>query len=117
MLRHVRAYILFIIGCLLLLDTSGFEIHLQYLQLLTRLIWPWEQIHVRRPTLHVPYLKLLQGCNVGGRWDKEWVREMHVGNIKIYNNELDSILQSQVLWNPYGVTTQPDQNKSYHIEL
>ncbi|PKU61815.1 Serine/threonine-protein phosphatase 7 long form like [Dendrobium catenatum] len=32
--RHVRAYILFIIGCLLLPDTSGSEIHLQYLPLL-----------------------------------------------------------------------------------
>ncbi|PKU70974.1 Serine/threonine-protein phosphatase 7 long form like [Dendrobium catenatum] len=32
--RHVRAYILFLLGCHLLPDTSGSEIHLQYLPLM-----------------------------------------------------------------------------------
>ncbi|KAI0500010.1 hypothetical protein KFK09_018218 [Dendrobium nobile] len=32
--RHVRAYILFILGCHLLPDTSGSEIHLQYLTIM-----------------------------------------------------------------------------------
>ncbi|PKU61834.1 Serine/threonine-protein phosphatase 7 long form like [Dendrobium catenatum] len=37
-LRHVRAYILFILGCHILSDTSGSEIHLQYLTIMEDLV-------------------------------------------------------------------------------
>ncbi|KAI0511042.1 hypothetical protein KFK09_011660 [Dendrobium nobile] len=138
--RHVRAYILFILGCHLLPDTSGSEIHLQYLPLMEDIaifrtyslggavlahlyrelskatrpkraniagcihllqIWSWEHLHVGRPQLHVPFPIQLDGLSVGIRWNEERLREVPVGNVMTYRDELDGLLESQVIWEPY----------------
>ncbi|KAI0488867.1 hypothetical protein KFK09_028706 [Dendrobium nobile] len=49
-----------------------------------------------------PNLMYHDPLNPQNRWNEEWVRDMPVGNIKIYRNELDGLLQSQVIWEPYG---------------
>ncbi|KAI0498363.1 hypothetical protein KFK09_021604 [Dendrobium nobile] len=138
--RHVRAYILFLLGCHLLPDTSGSEIHLQYLPLMEDIaifrtyslggavlahlyrelseatrpkraniagcihllqIWAWEHLHVGRPQLHVPFPVQLDGLSVGIRWNEERLREVPVGNVMTYRDELDGLLESQVIWEPY----------------
>ncbi|KAI0500775.1 hypothetical protein KFK09_018992 [Dendrobium nobile] len=75
--RHVRAYILFILGCHLLPDTSG------------------------RPLLRVPFPVELDGLSVGFRWNEDRLRELPVGNLITYRDELDGLLESQVIWQPY----------------
>ncbi|KAL0920661.1 hypothetical protein M5K25_009812 [Dendrobium thyrsiflorum] len=138
--RHVRAYILFIMGCHLLPDTSGSEIHLQYLTIMEDLavfrtyslggavlahlyrelseatrpsraniagcihllqIWAWEHLHVGRPSLRVPYPVELDGVSVGCRWNEDRLRNLPVGNLTSYRDELDGLLDSQVIWEPY----------------
>ncbi|KAL0927843.1 hypothetical protein M5K25_002058 [Dendrobium thyrsiflorum] len=138
--RHVRAYILFIMGCHLLPDTSGSEIHLQYLTIMEDLavfrtyslggavlahlyrelseatrpsraniagcihllqIWAWEHLHVGRPSLWVPFLVELDGLSVGFRWNEDRLRNLPVGNLTSYRDELDGLLDSQVIWEPY----------------
>ncbi|KAI0503599.1 hypothetical protein KFK09_014533 [Dendrobium nobile] len=138
--RHVRAYILFILGCHLLPDTSGSEIHLQYLTIMEDLavfstyslggavlahlyrelgeatrpsraniagcinllqIWAWEHLHVGRPLLRVPFPVELDGLSVGFRWNEDRLRELPVGNLITYRDELDGLLESQVIWQPY----------------
>ncbi|KAI0519462.1 hypothetical protein KFK09_006910 [Dendrobium nobile] len=138
--RHVRAYILFILGCHLLPDTSGSEIHLQYLTIMEDLavfstyslggavlahlyrelgeatrpsraniagcinllqIWAWEHLHVGRPLLRVPFPVELDGLSVGFRWNEDRLRELPVGNLITYRDELDGLLDSQVIWQPY----------------
>ncbi|XP_020675349.2 serine/threonine-protein phosphatase 7 long form homolog [Dendrobium catenatum] len=138
--RHVRAYILFILGCHLLPDTSGSEIHLQYLTIMEDLavfstyslggavlahlyrelgeatrpsraniagcihllqIWAWEHLHVGRPLLRVPFPVELGGLSVGFRWNEDRLRELPVGNLITYRDELDGLLDSQVIWQPY----------------
>ncbi|KAL0921071.1 hypothetical protein M5K25_008103 [Dendrobium thyrsiflorum] len=132
--RHVRAYILFMLGCHLLPDTSGSEIHLQYLPLMEDIaifrtyslggavlahlyrelseairpkrskiagcihllqIWAWEHLHVGRPQLHVPFPVQLDGLSVGLRWNEERVREVPIGNVFTYMDDLDGLLDSQ----------------------
>ncbi|KAI0499649.1 hypothetical protein KFK09_017857 [Dendrobium nobile] len=139
-LRHVRTYILFILGCHLLPDTSGSEIHLQYLTIMEDLavfstyslggailahlyrelgeatrpsraniagcihllqIWAWEHLHVGRPLLRVPFSVELHGLSVGFRWNEDRLRELPVENIISYRDELDGLLDSQVIWQPY----------------
>ncbi|KAI0519048.1 hypothetical protein KFK09_006488 [Dendrobium nobile] len=138
--RHVRAYILFILGCHLLPDTSGSEIHLQYLTIMEDLavfstyslggavlahlyrelgeatrpsraniagcinllqIWAWEHLHVGRPLLRVPFPVELDGLSVGFRWNEDRLRDLPVGNLTTYRDELDGLLDSQVIWQPY----------------
>ncbi|KAI0495622.1 hypothetical protein KFK09_021925 [Dendrobium nobile] len=61
--RHVRAYILFLMGTYLVPDTSGCEIHL--------------------------------------RWNQEFIRQLPTGSLSSYRDELDGLLDSQVIWEPY----------------
>ncbi|XP_020686692.1 serine/threonine-protein phosphatase 7 long form homolog [Dendrobium catenatum] len=140
LLRHVRAYILYMLGCFLLPDTSGSHMHLQYLPLLEDLgefsqyslggsilahlyrelkeatkptrvymagclhllqVWAWERLHVGRPTLHVPFPRDITGKPLGYRWNEERVREVPIGNVRMYRDEIDGLQQSQVIWEPY----------------
>ncbi|XP_028549418.1 serine/threonine-protein phosphatase 7 long form homolog [Dendrobium catenatum] len=64
-------------------------------------IWAWEHLHVGRPQLHVPFPVQLDGLSVGIRWNEERLREVPVGNVMTYRDELDGLLESQVIWEPY----------------
>ncbi|PKU82985.1 Serine/threonine-protein phosphatase 7 long form like [Dendrobium catenatum] len=59
-------------------------------------IWAWEHLHVGRPQLHVPFPVQLDGLSVGIRWNEERLREVPVGNVMTYRDELDGLLESQV---------------------
>ncbi|KAI0520040.1 hypothetical protein KFK09_007505 [Dendrobium nobile] len=62
-----------------------------------------EHLHVGRPQLHVLFPVQLDGLSVGIRWNEERLREVPVGNVMTYRDELDGLLESQVIWEPYTV--------------
>ncbi|KAI0497075.1 hypothetical protein KFK09_023403 [Dendrobium nobile] len=133
-LQHVRAYIMYMLGCYLLPDTSGSHVHMQYLPLLEHIenfahyslgsavlahlyrelnlatrpsrmyiagclpllqVWAWERIHVGRPTLRVPYPRDIIGKPLALRWAEGRVREVPLGNMMTYRDELDGLQLSQ----------------------
>ncbi|KAL0904417.1 hypothetical protein M5K25_026523 [Dendrobium thyrsiflorum] len=64
-------------------------------------IWACEHLHVGRPSLRVPYPVELDGVSVGCRWNEDRLRNLPVGNLTSYRDELDGLLDSQVIWEPY----------------
>ncbi|KAI0500280.1 hypothetical protein KFK09_018492 [Dendrobium nobile] len=64
-------------------------------------IWCWERLHVGRPALHVPHHVNLDKLSVGYRWNQEFIRQLPTGCLSSYRDELDGLLDSQVIWEPY----------------
>ncbi|KAL0922723.1 hypothetical protein M5K25_006733 [Dendrobium thyrsiflorum] len=64
-------------------------------------IWAWEHLHVGRPSLRVPFPVELDGMSVGFRWNEKRLRNLPMGNLTSYMDELDGLLDSQVIWEPY----------------
>ncbi|KAI0499780.1 hypothetical protein KFK09_017988 [Dendrobium nobile] len=65
-------------------------------------VWAWERIHVGRPTFRVPYPRDIIGKPLALRWAEERVREVPLGNMMTYRDELDGLQLSQAIFMPYS---------------
>ncbi|KAL0903132.1 hypothetical protein M5K25_027486 [Dendrobium thyrsiflorum] len=108
-LQHVRAYILFMIGCFLIPDTSRSHVSLQWLPFLLD-VDMFGRISIESCVIRVdPHvLKLLAAlhyykCGPGSdcMWAEDRIHELPTGNTMTYRDDFDGLRLSQVSMAPY----------------
>ncbi|KAI0516186.1 hypothetical protein KFK09_008858 [Dendrobium nobile] len=115
-LRHVRAYILFMIDCFLIPDTSRSHVSLQWLPLLAD-VDSFSRMSLGGAVLAHLYRELCfdkanediysrMCCTptrrpLGCRWAEDRIRELPAGNTMTYRDEFDGLRMSQVIMTPY----------------
>ncbi|KAI0507697.1 hypothetical protein KFK09_013825 [Dendrobium nobile] len=90
-LRHVRAYIVFMISYFLIPDTSRSHVSLQWLPLFAN-VDSFSRMSIGGAVLAHLYREL---------WAEDMIRELPAGNKMMYRDEFDALRMSQVIMTPY----------------
>ncbi|PKU65550.1 Serine/threonine-protein phosphatase 7 long form like [Dendrobium catenatum] len=128
-LRHVRAYILFMIDCFLIPDTSRSHVSLQWLPLLAD-VESFNRMSIGGAVLGHLYRELcyatrptrtyIAGCVALLQvwyWERLYIdriRELPAGNTMTYRDEFDGLRMSQVIMTPYTHTVLAALPLQYH---